>query len=209
MEFAAAAMSSLAGVFSSGGAAAGAGAAAAGGNFLGAGLSAAAGAGSAGAGAGGLFSAIGGASTFASILSGGMTVASALQAQRAGKDQALGLEFQAQDAEVEGRQEMIAGMERRNSLRRALVDSIAEQDTAYAASGVDLSFGTPVVARQQASRSAERAMEIDQSTEDMRRARFGQKAGSLRLMAAASRRGGLAKASGLLLDGAAQAVRRG
>lgn len=160
-------------------------------------------------GSGGLLTSLGGASTFASILSGGATVASALAAQRAGKEQALSLEFQAQDAQVEARQEGIQGMERRNSLRKALIDSIAESDTAYAASGVDLSFGTPVVARDQASRDAERALTIDQSSEDLRRSRLNQRASNLRVMAAQARRGGLAKATGLYLDGAAQAIRRG
>lgn len=192
MEFAAAAMSTVAGAVSSvGSAVSGAGAAL--------GLT----------GTGGLLTSLGGASTFASILAGGATVASALAAQRAGKEQALNLEFQAQDAEVEGRQEGIQGMERRNSLRKALIESIAESDTAYAASGVDLSFGTPVAARDQASKDAERALTIDQASEDMRRSRFNQRANNLRVMAAQARRGGLAKATGLYLEGAAQAIRRG
>lgn len=197
MEFAAAAFSAVAGAVSSVGSAVG-GVASSIGSAIGIGSS-----------GGSLLGAVGGASTVASILSGGATIASALAAQRAGAQAALSSEFSAQDAEVEGRQEAIAGMERRNSLRRALIDQIAEQDTAYAASGVDLSFGTPATARAEASDAAERALTLDQSTEDIRRSRLNQKAANLRVLARQQRTGGLAKSAGLILDGTAQAIRRG
>jgi len=155
-----------------------------------------------------LFGSIGGMGTVASILSGGATIASALAAQRAGQEKALSLEFQAQDSETESRAEGVAGLERRNSLRKALIDQIAEQDTAYAATGVDLSFGTPVVARDQASADAERALNLDQESESFRRSRLTQRAGALRGMASAARRGGLAKAAGLVLDGGVSLARR-
>ena len=193
MEFAAAAFSAIGGAVST----------------VATGVKTVAGAIGLGGSGGGLLGAVGGASTVASILSGGATIASALAAQRAGSQAAMSSEFAARDAEVEGQQEAIAGMERRNSLRRALIDQIAEQDTAYAASGVDLSFGTPATARDQASEAAERALTLDQSTEDIRRARLGQKAANLRVLARQQRTGGLAKSAGLILDGSAQLIRRG
>lgn len=167
---------------------------------------AAAGAASAGSG---LLSATGFASTVASILSGGATIAGAMAAKRAGKNEAFNAELQARDIDFDIRGEQLQGMERRNSLKRSLLQALGERDVAYAASGVDLSFGTPAIAREEASRDAERTLSIDQATEDFRIARLRERQQNLRLMALEARRGGLAKAAGLLLEGGASLLRRG
>lgn len=156
-----------------------------------------------------LLSAAGFTSTVASILSGGATIAGAMAAARAGKQDAINAEMQARDIDFDVKGEQLQGMERRNSLRRSLIQALGERDVAYAASGVDLSFGTPVIAREEANRDAERALSIDQSTEDFRVARLRERQRNLRIMGMEARRGGLAKAAGLVLEGGASMLRRG
>lgn len=163
----------------------------------------------AGVASAGLLGALGSTSGWASILQGGATVGSVLAASRAGKEDARKLEFQALDAETEISVEEIKGLERRNSIKAALVEAIGERDVAAAASGVDLTFGTPVTARRQASEDAERAIGNDQATEDFRKSRLRERAANYRLAAAQRREGGLLKAVGLGLEGAAKFLRRG
>lgn len=171
--------------------------------------SAGAGAGAAASAGGGLLASLGSVSGIATILSGTATVASALAAAREGQVKGLAYAGAAKDAELEAQLEQTQGLDRRNTLRKALIDTIAERDVAAAASGVDLSFGTPATAREQAARDSERALAIDQSSEDFRRARLAERVVNYRTMAAEARRGGLAKAAGLALSGAAALARRG
>lgn len=160
-------------------------------------------------GGGSLFSALGGLSTVAGILSGGATIASVLAAQRAGNAEGNKLEYQAQDAETEVRVEEIKGLERRNSIKASLIQAIGERDVAAAASGVDLTFGTPVNARREAKEDAERAIGGDQATEDFRKARLRERAANYRIAASEARSGGLLKAATLAASGAADILRRG
>lgn len=150
----------------------------------------------------------GSTSTVASILGGTATVASVLAAQRAGEEKAKSLELAAGDAESDSALEVNRGTERRTGLRKQLLVALGERDVATAASGVDLSFGTPAVARQEATKESERALSVDQQTEELRRARLAERAGSYRRMAEEARTGGLAKAAGLALAGGANLNRR-
>lgn len=200
MEFAAAALSSVAGAISSvvggttGTAASLIGAAGMGELSIG-GLS-----------LGGLAS---GGSTIASILSGTATVAGMLGAQAAGQEQARSLYAQAGDARTEQDIERIRGTERRDSLRRSLLATLGERDVATAASGVDLSFGTAALARDEAERDAERALTLDKSTEDFRVARLQERENEFIRAGRAAKRAGTIKAVGLGLKGGAALVNRG
>ena len=165
--------------------------------------------GTAAAAGGTLASAIGATSTVASILAGGATVLSVLSTQRAAEQKAQSLELKASDAETGVGLETAQGLERRNSLKAALVQAVGDRDVAAAASGVDLSFGTPVVARNQAITDGERALSVDQSTEDFRKSRLLESAASYRAMASQARSGGLGAAAALALDGGAKLLRRG
>lgn len=158
---------------------------------------------------GGILSSIGGISTVASILGGTATVASVLAASRAGDEKARALELSADDAETEGMLEINKGSERRAGLRRQLIATLGERDVAAAASGIDLSFGTPAQARKEAVRDAEDALDTDQTNEQIRRARLAERAGSYRRMAVEARSGGLARAASLALEGGARLARRG
>ncbi|MCO5091996.1 hypothetical protein [Bosea sp. (in: a-proteobacteria)] len=190
MEFAAAALSTIAGGISS--------AAGAVGSALGIG-------GTAG-GAGGTL--IGAGSVLATILSGTATVAGMMGARQAGSEQARSLYAQAADARTEQDIERIRGTERRDSLRRSLLATLGERDVAAAASGVDLSFGTPAVARKEAERDAESALVIDQSTEDMRIARLQERENEFVRSARSAKKAATINAVGLGLKGAASLANR-
>lgn len=156
-----------------------------------------------------LLPAIGGVSSLAfSVLSGGATVASMLQHQRAGEQQARSLELQALDAEGNVGIEEVRGLERRNSIKQSLVAALGERDVAAAASGVDLSFGTPVIARREAIEEGERALTLDRQTENLRVARLRERAASYRQLASEARAGGLARASIAALEGGARIAGR-
>lgn len=149
------------------------------------------------------------ASGFASILQGGATVASVLAAQRAGAAEGQKFELAAGDAETNILIEANRATEKRISLKQSLVNALGERDVAYAASGVDLSFGTPVAARRQAVADTERALAIEKSGSDLTVARLRERAASYRLAGVNAREGALAKAAGLGLSGAADILRRG
>lgn len=169
----------------------------------------AAGASSVSAAGSSLLAATGGASTWASILSGGATVASVLAMQQSGETKAFALNAQADDADLQARVEQVQGLDRRISLKAQLVQAVGERDVAAAASGVDISFGTPSLARSEAVKDGERAIDLDQSTEDFRRQRLLEKAGNLRIQANQARSGALGSAAALALEGGAKLLKRG
>lgn len=161
------------------------------------------------ASSGSVLSSLFSASTLGSILSGGATLIGAMAAKRQGAIQSQSYEIQAQEVEAEIPNEQIAGETRRASIRDKLLETIAERNVAYAASGLDLSFGTPAVAQRQALQDAEDALTTDKATEDFNVRKLQKRAALYRMQGADARRGGLAKAAGLVLDGAADLVMRG
>jgi hypothetical protein len=201
MEFAAAALSTIAAGIGSAAGAVGSAASTVG-TALGIGGTAAGAAGT----AGGLF---GTGSLFSTILQGGATVAGVLGAVGAGQEQSRNLMAQAADARTEQDIEKIRGTERRDGLKRSLLQTLGERDVAAAASGIDLSFGTASIARNEAQRDAESALTMDQSTEDFRVARLEERANEFTRSAKAAKRSGLIKAVGLGVTGAASINRRG
>ncbi|HEX9837123.1 MAG TPA: hypothetical protein VGB90_09730 [Alphaproteobacteria bacterium] len=186
------------------------------------------GAAAAGAATAGLATAAsGGLSLAGSILQGALSVGSALALSRAGAIRAdaasasgileaasiedaaategLNLDLAAGDALTEIGVEGIQGLERRNSLKKMLLAQLGEQDTAVAAGGVDLSFGTPAEARKEAVRDTNRALQVDRSTEDFRGTRLRERAASLKLQARERRRGGLLRAASARFAAGAEA----
>lgn len=197
MEFAAAAMASIANTVSAGASA------------IGSAVSTGVGAISSAAGATGLTSFLPSLSTTASILSGGATIASVLAANRAGEEKAAALEMQASDAETNTQVENLQGIQRRASIKQSLLQTIGERDAATAASGVDLTFGTPQLARSEAITAGERALSLDQNTQNFNVARLRERAANYRMMASSARSGALGSAAALALEGGAKLMRRG
>lgn len=161
-----------------------------------------------GGAASGLKGALGPTSLWSSILSGGATAASVLAAKKAADDKARSYEYAAADAETETQIEAVAGLQRRASLKRQFAQAVGERDVATAASGVDVSFGTPSVIRAKMEGDTTRAVTLDQETENLRVARLRERAASYRIMAQDARAGGLLKAAGIGLEGAAGLARR-
>jgi hypothetical protein len=147
--------------------------------------------------------------TAASVLSGGATVLGMLNATRAGDAKAQALNAQADDADTSTLLEHNQGLDRRSSLKAQLVQQLGSRDVATAASGTDLSFGTPVLARAENLRDGERALAVDQGTEDSRIARLRERAANFRIQAKQASAGGLGTAAALALDGAAKFKLRG
>jgi hypothetical protein len=149
------------------------------------------------------------ASSIASILSGASTAFSVLHGIGASQEEATGYELAARDAVSEQADEHLLGLQRRNALKKDFIQAVGERDIAYAASGVDVSFGTPSVAREEAQRDFARASTIDLSTEQSRVARLQERAELLRLKANSTRRGGLLEAITTGLGGASDIFARG
>lgn len=133
-----------------------------------------------------------GGSTVASILSGGATALSILYGLSSANEAATSMELSAKDAELEIAGEDLQGLQRRNALKTSLLDSLGEMDAAYAASGVDLSFGTPSQARKEAMADADRALTLDAMTTMQRGARLQERAKMYRIGARSKRGGALA-----------------
>lgn len=153
---------------------------------------AAGGAAAAGAGAGA--AAAGSGISLASILQGTATVLGVVSAIGAGNAEAAQNELAASDAESEQGVETLQGINRRTSIRKQMADALGAQDVAYAASGVDLSFGTAKSARTDAYREADLGLTSDASTEMGRVSRLVERARNYRSMAKAARTGGFINA---------------
>lgn len=146
------------------------------------GTGAATGAATAGA-AGTAGSFFGASSSWLTALQFGMAGLGAASSLAAGSEKAAALNAAAADADLSAGNERIIGQERRSSLKKQAAEEISQKQAAYAAGGVDLSFGTPQLAQAQDVRDAEHALAIDQGTEDQRVARLNAKAAELRAAA--------------------------
>lgn len=139
---------------------------------------------------GGLF----GSSSWLSLLQGGASALSVVSGLAAGEEKSASLEASARDAELQASQERLAGEQRQSSLRRAAADQMAERDAAYAASGIDLSFGTPQIAKEQDIADSSRALGIEQSNTEMMVARRQEQATEYRRASRSARRSATLKA---------------
>lgn len=128
--------------------------------------------------------------SLASILQGTATVLGIVSTIGAGYAQADQAEAAAIDAEMEQSNETLQGIERRASIKQAMMDALGAQDVAYAASGVDLSFGTARQARTDAYREADLALTTSTATEQTRVARLAERAQNYRRSAKQARMGG-------------------
>ncbi|MGG7535354.1 hypothetical protein [Rhizobium sp. 12,4] len=144
--------------------------------------------------AGAVGTAAAGGISFATILQGGLGLLSAVSAIRAGNEQAEAYKAQANDAAREQPLETLQGIARRGSIKKEYMQAVGEQDVAYAASGTDLSFGTPAVARSEAFREGDLALETDNGTQMTRQARLLEREANYRKMARKARQAGVVDA---------------
>jgi len=122
------------------------------------------------------------------VLSGGATLLSAVSSIAAGNAKADELKAQAQDAQMQKPLEVIQGLQRRNEIKRATMQAVGDIDTATAASGADLTFGTPAQARKAAFREGDFAANSNTWTTgstvdrlELRRKEYLRMAGKARL----------------------------
>jgi hypothetical protein len=154
-------------------------------------------------------SSFGWGSILSGVLSGGASLAGIMGAQAAASEKATAFELAAQDAEAEVPTEMLKGTEKRTSMRRSLLQTFGERDVAFAASGLDISFGTPALARDEAEADAERAIGIDTRSQEQKQTRLLEKAANLRAQGGAAKQAGFYKSLGLGLEAGASFFRRG
>jgi hypothetical protein len=133
-------------------------------------------------------------STLMSILQGTATALSVVGGLRSAQMQADARAAQAEDAKLEASMEGTRGIERRTAIRQRMVEDLGARDVAYAASGVDLAFGTPSTARNQAVSDANSALSTDAETENIRRNRLLSRAAQYTMMADEARSSGTLKA---------------
>lgn len=145
----------------------------------------------AGTAAGAAGGALAGGFSLSSILQGTATVLGLVTSIAAGNAEGEQMDMQADDADAQQPLETLQGIQRRASIKREMRDSLGQQDTAYAASGLDLSFGTAGAARKDAFREADLALTSDVGTETTRKARLSERAANYRSMAKRARRLGL------------------
>ncbi len=148
-----------------------------------------------GAGAAGTAGGIGGAvstvSTIGTILEGGATVLGLVSSIAAGSAEREQMELAAIDAEREQPLEILQNIERRTSLKAAAADAVGDIDTAYAASGVDLSFGSARKARQDVFRETDVGITSDAGTTMSRLSRLQERAANYRRMGKRAMRAGV------------------
>lgn len=149
-----------------------------------------AGTGAAAAGAGAAGAAATGGLTFSSILQGTAGLLGAFSAISAGNAEGEALDLAADDAAREVPLETLQGINRRTSIKKAMMEQLGDQDVANAASSVDLSFGTPLQARREAFREADLGIAIEVGTEQTRVARLREREANYRKRASKARAGG-------------------
>ncbi len=135
---------------------------------------------------------LGSALSIGSILKGALTIGSMISSINAGNARAEEATLAAQDAEAQKPLETLQGIDRRTSIKQALAETVGNIDTSYAASGTDLSFGSPSEARAQAFRKADSAISTETGTEQIRTGRLDERAANYK------RKADNARASGYL-----------
>ncbi|MCZ4073542.1 hypothetical protein [Agrobacterium sp. LMR679] len=140
--------------------------------------------------------------SLSSLLQGTATVLGMVQSINAGNADAEALNAAADDAAREVPLETLQGITRRTALKKEAMDSIAQQDVAYAASGVDLSFGTPMQARKDAFRQLDLGITSDVGTEQTRIGRLQEREAEYRKRASRAKRSAMFDAAMIGFKGA-------
>lgn len=146
--------------------------------------------------------------SLSSLLQGTATVLGMVQSINAGKADEEAANAAADDAAREIPLETLQGITRRTALKKEMMDSVGQQDVAYAASGVDLSFGTPSRARSEAFRQADLGLTSDVGTEQTRIGRLQEREAEYRKRARRARQSGLFNAAIIGVKGATSTADR-
>lgn len=128
-------------------------------------------------------------------LQGQASAQQAAQVVRAGYQQSDNFTAEAVNTDNQGTIEELSADDRQDTMRRDLLRRLGERDVAYASSGVDLSFGTPGQARDEAIADTNRALAIDTETANYNRSRLDERAAGFRQRAREARTGALDQAN--------------
>lgn len=138
--------------------------------------------------------------TLNSILQGVATVFSVGNTLAAGNAQGDSYDMAAEDAARQAPLETLQGIAARTSIKAQMAQAVGEMDTANAAGGVDLSFGSPVEARRQAFREGDKAITTEVATEQSRKNRLLEREAYYRKMGKKARRAAGFDALGQVFD---------
>lgn len=129
--------------------------------------------------------------SISSILQGIATVGGVVASIAAGNAEGEKLQAEGQDALQEKGLETLQSVERKRGLLKAAQEAVGQSDTAYAASGVDLSFGSAQEARTNVFREADLSLNSESATTAGRLSRLDERAQNLFRMASGARRMGI------------------
>ncbi len=152
--------------------------------------------------AAGITSAFSAASTVASLGSAGLSIFSGLQ-------QAGSLSQQAAYDDFNARQELLRGQQESNTIRENLLRTLAAQNAAYGAAGIDVGAGTPVDVQQDAMAQADRELDTSRANTMLRAYSRRASADVMRSDARGAVAGGYIGGVGSLLDYATRRARIG
>lgn len=146
--------------------------------------------------------------SLSSLLQGTATVLGIANAISAGNAKAEEYKLAADDAARQVPLETLQGINRRASIKQEMMDRVGEMDVSSAASGVDLSFGTPNQARKDAFRQTDLAVATDVGNEQTRVARLSEREANYRKMSKKAKSSGLFDALTIGLNGATSIMDR-
>lgn len=147
--------------------------------------------------------------SIASILQGGATVLGIASTLRAGAADKAKLDLEAADAEAEIANETLKGIDRRTQARKAVLQAVGALDTAYAAGGVDLSFGTVNEARTEFFREGDTAIGVAAGTELSRVTRLAERSRFYRIAGKQAKSAALLEAGAFGLKSFSDIARKG
>ncbi|MFG1300367.1 hypothetical protein V5F49_11290 [Xanthobacter sp. V3C-3] len=163
---------------------------------------------SAATGAGGLLGALTSGSALSSVLSGGVTVLSALRAMDAGKERAAEADMRAAETRQQITDEREAGARRRINLKDEMYQVLGKNDVATAAAGIDLSYGFGAQARDTTLARGAQEVSIDKATEERRVSQLVEREANYRRISRGARQSGALSAALALGEGGARLVGR-
>ena len=125
--------------------------------------------------------------SISSIMQGVASVGGLVATIAAGNAEAANYKAQAADAERQKPFENLQSVDRKRSLLKAAADATGDVNVAYAASGLDLSFGSANEARRSINRQTDMGLTTDAATTSMRIDRLTEQSRNFRQMAKRSK----------------------
>ena len=128
-----------------------------------------------------------------SLASAGLSVAG-------GNQQASGMQARADLERFNAEQELLRGQQEQNAIRENLLKTLAAQNAAYGASGIDVGSGTPLDVQRETTSTADRELDISRTNALARSYARRASASALDSDASATMIGGYARGGFSLLD---------